>query len=135
MDRKSACQQLAEQIGHGNSKVVPRILETLVDEDEARLLLAASPPATVDALAQRSGMDTGTIETLIDPLLRKGLLFKSKEPDATYYYRVGQVLQLLDVTAMMNNPPTRLMALWREYMATEWEARHARTVRGGRSPS
>ncbi len=122
MQDKSIHQQLAEklEIGGRKSVLVPQILEKLLDEAEARLLLAASPPATVEELSAKSGLDTGTVEALIDPLFKKGVLFKSKKPDGTRYYRVRQVLQMHDSTAVMNNPPPGMLELWKEYTRTEW---------------
>ena len=112
--------QLSEQIGAGASNVVPRIFASLVNENEARVLLAASPPATTAELAERTGIDAAAIDAMIDPLFRKGLLFKSKKPDATRYYRVRQVLQLHDATAVMQHAPREMLDLWKEFMRTEW---------------
>jgi DNA-binding MarR family transcriptional regulator len=112
--------QLSEQIGAGASNVVPRIFASLVNEDEARVLLAASPPATTAELAERTGIDAAAIDAMIDPLFRKGLLFKSKKPDATRYYRVRQVLQLHDATAVIQDAPREMLDLWKEFMRTEW---------------
>jgi len=122
MQDKTVYAQLAQklEIGARQSKVVPRILETLLDESEAKLLLAAAPAATVEELATKTGMDAAKIETMVDPLFRKGVLFKSKKPDGTRYYRVRQVVQLHDATAVMNNPPPGMLDLWKEYMRTEW---------------
>ena len=114
--------RLAEQLGAGESKVVSRIFETLLDDAEATLVLAASPPATIEELSQKTGIDTGRLETMIDGLFRKGLLFKSRKADATRYYRVRNVLQLHDATAVMENPPAAMLELWLEYTRTEWEA-------------
>lgn len=121
MHEKTLCEQLAEQIGAGQSRTIPRILETLVDAGEAQLLLAAAPPATAEELAERTGIAATTIDTMIDPLFRKGLLFKSKKPDATRYYRVRHVLQLHDATAVMHDPPAEMLDLWKEYTRTEWD--------------
>jgi NAD-dependent dihydropyrimidine dehydrogenase PreA subunit/DNA-binding MarR family transcriptional regulator len=122
MQDKTVYAQLAQklEIGARQSKVVPRILETLLDESEAKLLLAAAPAATVEELAAKTGMDAAKIETMVDPMFRKGVLFKSKKPDGTRYYRVRQVVQLHDATAVMNNPPPGMLELWKEYMRTEW---------------
>ncbi len=122
MQDKSIYQQLAEklEIGGRKSKLVPRILERLLDESEARLLLAAAPPATIEELGIKSGLDIAKVEAMIDPLFKKGVLFKSKKPDGTRYYRVRQVLQLHDSTAVMNNPPPGMLDLWKEYTRTEW---------------
>jgi len=121
MQEKTLCEQLAEQIGAGHSALVPRILATLIDENEAKLLLAAAPPAAVEELAERTGIEAATIETMTEPLFRKGLLFKSKKPDGTRYYRVRHVLQLHDATAVMHDPPREMLSLWKEYMRTEWD--------------
>src|ERR1019366_7909401 len=85
----------------------------LLDEAEARLVLAAAPPATVEELSAKTGIEATKIEAMIDPLFRKGILFKSRKPDGTRYYRVRQSLQLHDSTAGM-------LDLWKEYTRTEW---------------
>jgi Pyruvate/2-oxoacid:ferredoxin oxidoreductase delta subunit/DNA-binding MarR family transcriptional regulator len=121
MQDKTLYTQLAEQIGAGESKVVSRLFETLLDESEAKLVLAAAPPATAEELAQRTGIDTARIGTMIDGLFRKGLLFKSKKPDGIRYYRVRHVLQFHDATAVMHDPPPKMLDLWKEYTRTEWE--------------
>jgi Pyruvate/2-oxoacid:ferredoxin oxidoreductase delta subunit/predicted transcriptional regulator len=122
MQDKTVYEQIAEklQIGAQQSQVVPRILETLLDEDEAKLVLAAAPPATVEELSAKTGIERARVEAMVDPLFRKGLLFRSKKPDGVRYYRVRQVLQLHDATAVMNNPPPSMFDLWKEYMRTEW---------------
>ncbi len=114
--------QLAEklEVGGRKSKMVPLILEKILDEAEAKLVLAAAPPATVEELASKTGIDAAKIEAMVDPLFRKGMLFKSRKPDGIRYYRVRQVLQLHDSTAVMNDPPPGLLDLWKEYTRTEW---------------
>ena len=122
MQDKAIYTQLAEklEINGRKSEMVPRILEKLLDADEARLVLAAAPPATVAELSAKTGIDAAKIEAMIDPLFRKGILFKSRKPDAVRYYRVRQVLQMHDSTAVMNNPPPGMLDLWKEYTRTEW---------------
>ncbi len=122
MQDKTVYAQLAEklEIGGRKSKMVPLILEKLLDETEARLLLAAAPPARVEELSAKTGIDAAKVEAMVDPLFRKGVLFKSKKPDAIRYYRVRQVMQLHDSTAVMDNPPSGMFDLWKEYDHTEW---------------
>ncbi|MFZ0888981.1 MAG: 4Fe-4S binding protein [Candidatus Binataceae bacterium] len=122
MQDKSVYEQLAQklELGGRKSNLVPRILEKLVDETEAGLLLAASPPATVEELSAKTGIDTATVEAMVDPLFKKGVLFKSRKPDGIRYYRVRQVMQLHDSTAVMNDPPAGMMDLWKEHTRTEW---------------
>jgi Pyruvate/2-oxoacid:ferredoxin oxidoreductase delta subunit/predicted transcriptional regulator len=121
MTEKTLWEQLSEQLGAPDSKRMPAILQTLADENEAKLLLAAAPPATLADLSEKTGLDASEIEEMIDPLFRKGLLFKSKKPGSTRYYRVRQLLQLHDSTAVMNDPPRKMLDLWKEYMENEWD--------------
>jgi Pyruvate/2-oxoacid:ferredoxin oxidoreductase delta subunit/predicted transcriptional regulator len=120
MDEKTPWQELAEGIGVGDSKLMPAIFEALTDEAEARLLLAAAPPASVGEIAERSGLDEAAAEAMIDALFRKGLLFKSRKQDGTRYYRVRNVLQFHDATAVALDPPPEAIRLWKQYMQTEW---------------
>jgi hypothetical protein len=89
------------EIAGRKSEIVPRILGKLLDETEAGLVLAAAPPATVEELSAKTGIDAAKIEAMIDSLFRKGILFKSRKPDGIRYYRVRQVLQVHDSTAVM----------------------------------
>lgn len=120
MAEKTLCEQLAERVGAGDSEIIAGIFAALTDEKEARLLLAASPPATAEEIAEKSGLAISEIEERIDPLFEKGLLFKSKKPDAIRYYRVRHVLQLHDSTAVALDPSREMMDLWKRFMAEEW---------------
>ena len=120
MSEKTLYQQLAEAVGEGESKYIPGIFETIADEKEARILLAAAPPATIEAISEKTGIDTAEIEQMIDPLFKKGLIYVSKKPDAIRYYRVRQIYQMHDATAVMEDPPQKMLDLWKEYMANEW---------------
>lgn len=113
-------RQLAEAIGAGESELIPKIFESLVDESEAKVLLAAAPPATVEEIAEKSGIAQSEIESMIQPLFMKGLLFKSKKPDAMRYYRVRTVPQMHDATILYPDVSKETLALWKEYMSQEW---------------
>src|SRR5208337_775140 len=77
-------------------------------------------PATVEELSAKTGIDPATVEAMVDPLIKKGVLFKSRKPDGIRYYRVRHVMQLHDSTAVMHNPPAGMMDLWKEHTRTEW---------------
>jgi len=114
-------QQLAEAVGWGESKYIPGIFEELADEKEAKVLMAASPPATIEELAEKSGLPAGEIEQMIDPLFKKGLIFKSVKADVTRYYRVRHLLQFHDSTAVMENGPQKMLDLWKQFMIDEYD--------------
>jgi NAD-dependent dihydropyrimidine dehydrogenase PreA subunit len=112
-------QKLAEAVGAGDSKYVPGIFETLADEKEAKVLLAAAPPATIQELAQKTGLKEEEVEAMIDPLFKKGLLLKTK--DGTKYYCVRNLLQMHDATAVMKNPPRKMLDLWKAFTEKEYK--------------
>jgi len=120
MAEKTLNEQLAEQVGAGESQIVAAIFGTLTDENEAKLLLAAAPPATAEDLSEKTGIPVSDIERMVDPLFRKGLLFKSKKPDATRYYRVRNLLQMHDSTAVATDASREMLNLWKQYMVEEW---------------
>jgi DNA-binding MarR family transcriptional regulator len=121
MTERNVYQELAEAIGAGESRLMPRIFETLADENEAQVLLAAAPPATVDEIAEKTGLPNKDIEKMLDPLFMKGLIFKSRKPGDTRYYRVRHVVQFHDATALAPNVSRDTLDLWKEYMDTEWQ--------------
>jgi Pyruvate/2-oxoacid:ferredoxin oxidoreductase delta subunit/sugar-specific transcriptional regulator TrmB len=120
MSEKTLHQQLSEAIGAGESPLMPKIFEALTDENEAKILLAAAPPATVDEISEKTGLPSEDIEKMLDPLFRKGLIFISKKEGPTRYYRVRNVGQFHDATAVALDASREMLDLWKEYMETEW---------------
>jgi Pyruvate/2-oxoacid:ferredoxin oxidoreductase delta subunit/predicted transcriptional regulator len=121
MAEQTVYQKLAEAVGGGDSKYIPGIFETMTNEKEAQLLMASAPPATIEELSERTGMPKEEIEQMIDPLFKKGLIFKSKKADGTRYYRVRHLLQMHDSTAVTINPPKKMLELWKKFMAEEFD--------------
>lgn len=121
MAEETIYQELAERIGGGDSKIVPAIFGILADQNEAKILLAASPPATVDELAAKSGLEAEAIEQMVEPLFKKGLLFKSKKKDAIRYYGVRHVFQMFESTGVMVDPPQEMLDLWKKFLAEEYD--------------
>lgn len=113
-------QQLAEAVGTGDSKYIPRIFEVLANEKEAKLLLAASPPATAAELSEKTGLPQAEIEEMVTPLFVKGLLLKSRKPDGVRFYRVRHFIQMHDATAVMIDAPRKMLDLWKAFMAEEF---------------
>jgi len=113
-------QQLAATLGLGESPLAPQMFQELVDENGVKILLAASPPATVEEIAEKTGLKIDEINKQIDPLFKKGLLFKSRKPDATRYYRFRHFLQFHDATSVAKDVPQGFLNLLREFKKTEW---------------
>jgi Pyruvate/2-oxoacid:ferredoxin oxidoreductase delta subunit/predicted transcriptional regulator len=120
MAETTTSEQLAAAVGAPGSQIIPAIFDELTDENEARLLLAAAPPATVAELAEKTGMEAEEIEKMIAPLFQKGLLFKSRKQDAIRYYRPRHLVQLHDATGVAVDVPQKVLDLWKEHTRTEW---------------
>jgi len=126
MTQETKSQQLAAAIGAENSIMIPKIIDALADEKEVSLVIAASPPATVEELAKKTELPVDVVEQMIDPLFKKGLLFKSKKPDATRYYRVRSLLQFHDATILAPDATEEFFDLWRAYHKKEFKEDHKR---------
>jgi Fe-S-cluster-containing hydrogenase component 2 len=114
------CRQLAGAVGAGESPLIPKIFEALVSDDEARVLLVASPPATAEELAQKSGLSTDTIKAMMESLFKRGLIFKAKKGGELKFYRVKNIPQMHDSTSLTPGFPRNILDIWKEYMEKEW---------------
>src|SRR5512145_60535 len=114
------CKKLAEAVGAGESPLVPRIFEALVNDDEAKVMLLAAPPATVAELAQKSGLPEDVITAMMDSLFHRGLIFKATKGGEKKFYRVKTIPQMHDSTSLTPGISRQVLDLWKEYMKNEW---------------
>jgi ferredoxin/biotin operon repressor len=115
-------RQLAEGVGAGESPLVPKIFEALINDDEAKVLLAAAPPATVGELAQKTGFSEETIKAMMESLFNRGLIFKAKKSEEMKFYRVKSIPQMHDSTVLTPGVSRVVLDLWKTYMKKEWPA-------------
>lgn len=120
MTELSAYQELANHIGHGHSKYIAEIFSILASENEAQLLLAAKAPILAEDLAKVIELPVESTQELLDDLFYKGMIYKSKKPEGTKYYSVRNVIQFHDATIVVNDPPAKMLELWRKYDHEEW---------------
>ncbi len=122
MPDMSLYQKLAESIGFGQSKLVPKMFAMIADEDEAKFVLAAAPPATVEEIAERAGLPVEKGEKIAGPLYKKGLLFKSKKPGATRYYKLRNFIQFHDGTVLTPDISQEYLDMWKKFEEVEMPA-------------
>ncbi len=120
MSEKDAYQQLTEFLFCTDFPIIPEILKLLADEKEAKILVSAYPPATADEFAEKTGIAKDEVETILDTLFEKGMIFKSRKADATRYYRFKNLVQLHDATAVAENPVTGLLDMWKKFMTNDF---------------
>ena len=113
-------QQLAAGVGAGESPLIPKIFKALINDDEAKVLLAATPPATISELAQKTGFPEGTIKDMMELLFNKGLIFKAKKGGELKFYRVKNIPQMHDSTSLTPGISRNILNIWKEYMKKEW---------------
>ena len=83
MTQESVYDQLAGSVGAPGSVTIAKIFQFLADEDEAAILMAASPPADADELSSKTGIPADRVAELAQGLFKKGLMFKSKKAGPT----------------------------------------------------
>jgi len=120
MADKALCRKLTEAIGAGESPLIQKIFGLLVDDDEAKILLAAAPPATTKEISQKTGIPEGTIKTALESLFNRGLIFRTKKGEELKYYRVKNIPQMHDATSLTPGVSRKVLDAWKEYMEKEW---------------
>lgn len=117
-------KELAGTIGAAESSFIPVILEKMADKKAAQVVLAASPPATVQELSEKTGLAEADIQAILDDMFLKGIIYKSKKPDAIRYYRFKHILQFHDANILTPGITKEVIDLWREFNKAEWPATH-----------
>jgi Pyruvate/2-oxoacid:ferredoxin oxidoreductase delta subunit len=127
-------EKLAEGIGFGQSKMVPKMFAKIADEDEARFILAAAPPGTVEEIAARAGLPVEKAEKMAGPLFKKGLIFKSKKPGPQQYYKIRNFVQFHDGTVLTPGVSQEYLDMWKEFEEKEMPAYHEMMIKAGSKP-
>jgi Pyruvate/2-oxoacid:ferredoxin oxidoreductase delta subunit len=120
MAEQNPYQELSKLLGASGSKIIPRIIEAIADEQECKILMAAFPAATVSELSEKTGIPREEIQDMVGPMFLKGLLFSSKKQGEPRYYRVKTVPQFHDSSILWKGATKEFHNLWKEYMDKEW---------------
>ncbi len=117
---KSPYRELAERIGLGSSRIVPRLFEMLADETDASILF--SLPATIPEIEARTGCPRVEVERRTGDLFLKGLVFSSLKTSPITFRMCRDLVQFHDATILWKEAPREFLDLWQEFMETEWLA-------------
>lgn len=115
-------KELTKAIGAGESVLITKIFQSLVTDEEAKVMLLAAPPATAEDLSQKSGLSEEEILSMMDSLFHRGLIFKATRGGDKKFYRVKSVPQMHDSTSLTPGISRDILDLWKEYMEKEWPA-------------
>ncbi len=103
---------------HKDSVYLPEILKCIIDESKAELLI--SLPGTVMQLAQKTGRDQTAIQTDLEDMFRKGVVFKKTSKDQIVWRGPAHLVQFHDASLVWPDATPAFYDLWRSYMKEEW---------------
>ncbi len=118
MEGESIYKELSRKLFMENSMILPKIWKLLCGEDEARLLDAM--PATAEELAGRFNMSDEQVASVLDALFNRGVVFEQMKDGVLYYRMPRHVVQFHDATLLWKEAPDEMVALWVEFMETEY---------------
>lgn len=111
-------EELAARLHVHNSKIIPKVLQFLADETDARILLAL--PADIPALTDKLGLPSEALEERLHELYLRGIVFPSKKTSPTSYKLAREVLHLHDTSVQWKKAPKEFLDLWQEWVETEF---------------
>ncbi|MCA1959442.1 MAG: 4Fe-4S binding protein [Desulfomonile sp.] len=110
--------ELATRIGLGQSERIPKLFAMLADSTEADILL--SLPADPASVAARVGRPQAEVESMLQTLFVKGLVFPSGKTDQKTFRMCRDIVQFHDATILWPDAPRAFLDLWQEFMEVEW---------------
>ncbi|MEW6442751.1 MAG: 4Fe-4S binding protein [bacterium] len=119
MEAQALYQKLSAQIGTPpTSDRIPRLWKMICDEQEAFLLLAM--PGTVEELSLKTGIAADAVGKMVRVLFRKGVVFEKEKGGTVQYSMPRHLLQFHDASIVWPEAPPEFIALWQEFMETEY---------------
>jgi Pyruvate/2-oxoacid:ferredoxin oxidoreductase delta subunit len=123
---------LAEKLGYAGSERLRKVLERLMDREEAEI--AASVPCPVPELARKLGKQEDQVNQVLKGLFEKGVVFMTSKG----YQFARDVFQLHDATACDVRSDKvwgrELLDLWEDFCQSEWYADWAKMVQTWKMP-
>ncbi|RPJ18166.1 MAG: 4Fe-4S ferredoxin [Desulfobacteraceae bacterium] len=118
MSDTSSYQVFAERMMQKDSELIPEILQCMITDDQAKLLI--SLPGTSDEMAEKLNRPVNEIDLALKDMFRKGLVFKKEKGGITQWRPPAHLAQFHDGTILWPEAPPKFYDLWRDYMDKEW---------------
>jgi len=123
---------LAGKLGYAESERLRKLLERLMDKEEAEIV--ASLPCSAGELAQKLGKKEEKVNEMLKGLFAKGIIFMTSKG----YQFARDIFQLHDATACDVRSDRiwgrELLDLWEDFCQAEWYADWAKTVETWQMP-
>jgi NAD-dependent dihydropyrimidine dehydrogenase PreA subunit len=111
-------KELAARLHAPDSGIIPKLLQMLADETDAQILLAL--PADLPTLTDKIHLPSATIESRLQELYLKGIVFPSRKTSPATYRMAREVLHLHDTSVQWKNAPREFLDLWQQWVETEF---------------
>jgi len=118
MGATAAYRKFAEMMLHKDSKYIPKILKSMINAEQAELLV--SLPGTAAQMAQKLDRAIADIRIDLNDLFHKGLAFKKEKNEGVLWRAPSHIAQFHDASILWPQAPAEFYDLWSAYMGTEW---------------
>ena len=118
MESEDLYKELSGRIKLSKSKRIANLFRMVVNDDEAKIMLYM--PGTIETLSEKSGYGPETINSMVNSLFQRGLVFISKEPDGNVYRMAQNFLEFHDPTIAWPQASDEYLSAWQEYVENEW---------------
>jgi len=113
---------LMARLGFPDSERLRKILEYLMNEEEARV--AAALPGSPEEVAEKLGMDVERVKEILENLFFKGVVFPKDFQNRNYYRFARDLIQLHDATlASVHMKDPEYAKMWKEFGEKEAHAK------------
>lgn len=122
MAKSEIYTELAQKLGAPVSKRFLGILEEMFTPDEARVCLELIIPATIQDLAEITGLDEKNLLKILDKLVDRGILTRGKTLFAFHSSLLGFHHDIAD-TGVHTGPnalPKKVKDMWADFFYNEW---------------
>lgn len=111
-------QELCARMMMPDSERLARIWSMIVDQDEAKMILAL--PGTAGDLAAKIGLASEEVADRLRQLFHKGVVFYSAKPQGKVYRGPKHLIQFHDASVQWPEAPVEFYDLWKEFMHEEF---------------
>jgi Pyruvate/2-oxoacid:ferredoxin oxidoreductase delta subunit len=118
MSTPTPFQKFAETMLHMDSEYIPKILQSMISEQQAELLMAL--PGTVAQMAGKLGRPADAVGSDLKDMFRKGLTFKKLKGEEAIWRGPAHLPQFHDGTIVWPEATPEFYRLWKDYMEIEW---------------
>ncbi|MDT8273396.1 MAG: 4Fe-4S binding protein [Desulfomonilia bacterium] len=118
MTQQDVYRELSKKLMMEHSSILPKIWNSICSLEEAEIINAL--PATPEDLASRFAKPREEMQSLLEDLYHRGVVFDYVRDGVIYYRMPRHVIQFHDATILWEEAPQEMMDLWIEFGETDY---------------